>query len=84
MNKWISVKDRFPDKNGRYLCYYKTIFGSGMEVYDFATNLEQIDKYDFYRKNRCGWYVFESDYGFCECVAITHWMPLPEAPESEI
>ena len=82
MNEWISVKDRLPDENGKYLCYHRHNCYGYMDVCSFATNLKRVDAYDFYGKNRCGWYAYDSEYGYYECSYITHWMPLPEEPEN--
>ena len=77
---WRNVKDELPKKNGRYLCYYKSGYFSGIMICKFAINLEQVDKYDFCGDNRSGWYNYDSEYGYCECEDITHWMELPPDP----
>lgn len=83
-NQWISINDRLPDESGAYLCYCGESFIKTMNIYSFAKNLKQVDKYDF-RENKVGWYFYDSDWGFCERTGITHWMPLPEPPtEKEI
>ena len=78
--EWISVKEKLPDKDGDYLCYRKLFHGSGMAVYSFALNLKKIDEYDFYGEKRCGWYDYDSDYGYYDIEDVTYWMPLPEEP----
>lgn len=84
MTEWISVKDRLPDKNGKYLC---CVEGYGnyryIAAYSFALNLEEIDKYDFYNQQRCGWCGLDSEYGYYEHESVTHWMQLPELPKEE-
>lgn len=66
MTEWISVKDRLPSKNDYVL------------LYDSSLDLVHEGKLrdgDFYYSERSG---YSKDVGDgCE---ITHWMPLPEAP----
>ena len=57
--RWVSVKDRLPDKDGFYLAYYT--FKDGGHACD----------------------LFYFDVGSPISNAITHWMPLPQKPESE-
>ena len=78
--EWISVKEKLPDKNGNYLCYIKSFYGNIMSIYSFALNLKKVDEYDFYGKKRCGWYNYDSEYGYYEVGDVAYWMPLPEAP----
>lgn len=57
-DKWISVKDKLPDKNGK--CLVSLDFGDVC-----------LDSYD-------------KEWGFvCYVGNVTHWRPLPKAPESE-
>lgn len=82
--KWISIKDRLPTENGSYLTCSK--FGNTrfVWIYDFATNLSDIDS-DFEDKNYGGWwecYDCEGSQEFDEVTDITHWMPLPEPPKN--
>ena len=81
--EWISVKERLPDKNGEYLCCVRSSYYCCRSICSFALNLEQIDEYDFYGKKYCGWYDYNSEYGYFEMDGITHWMPLPEIPSNE-
>ena len=82
MTEWISVEDRLPDKNGRYLCCYDLgiVSGKSIGIYSFAKNLRKVDKFDFPNENRKGWYGSDSEYGYYEKTDVTHWMPLPELP----
>ena len=84
--KWIPVTERLPEDRQRVLAieplltkpkttYYRIVY--------FSDNLESVDSLEFDGKNRCGFYYYDSDYGFCEVDGITHWMPLPQPPESE-
>lgn len=83
MLEWISVKDKLPNKNGKYLCCYRLYaFGSkSIGIYSFAKNLRKVDKYDFKSENRAGWYDYDSEWGYYERNNVTHWMPLPELPK---
>lgn len=83
MVEWISVKERLPKKNGEYLCYRDRYYGNPIEICSFATNLYEVDEYDFEDEKRAGWYYYDSEYGYCETSSVTHWMPLPDAPQKE-
>jgi hypothetical protein len=81
MSKWINVKDKLPDKEGRYLVYKQSSYGNFFNIANFSFNLEKVDEYDFYKENRCGWYGYDSEWGHYKHDNITHWMPLPEEPK---
>ena len=83
MAEWISVKERLPDKDGKYLCYCDYGYSASMDVYSFAKNLYEVDDCDFWGEKRAGWYYYDSEYGYCETSSVTHWMPLPDAPQKE-
>ena len=83
--KWIPVTEQLPEKDGKYLTVHtlNTIPPKPwIEVCWFAKNLKKVDKYDFPKK-KSGFYQSDSEYGFYEVSGITHWMPLPQSPESE-
>ena len=67
--RWISVTERLPEKNGKYLCNIKR-FGqyAGMQYYYVDVLVFQED------------YFFEDGIG---TERVTHWMPLPEPPKEE-
>lgn len=77
--KWISVKDKLPDKEGKYLCCWSAV--KSINVYSFAKNLQKIDKYNFKDEKREGWYDCSDEWGYYEISTVTHWMPLPELPK---
>jgi hypothetical protein len=64
---WISVKDRMPEKSGDYL-----VFVEGM--------IENM----MYSKRHSAWNATDL---ICdkkhEITTVTHWMPLPEPPETK-
>lgn len=79
MPEWISVKDRLPKKNDRYLCVLENRV---ITICSFARNLKKVDKYDF-NSNKSGWYDYDSEWGHYEISNVTHWKPLPELPKGE-
>lgn len=79
--KWISVKDRLPDKNGQYLVRRKICVTVTFDVIGFAKDARKIDKHDFRKNWKDVWYYYDSEYGFLTSDNVTHWMPLPEPPE---
>lgn len=83
MAEWISVKERLPKKNGQYLCYFDATRYAYVSVCSFAKNLYKVDKYDFAGEKRAGFYSYDSEWGFNERLGVTHWMPLPDAPQKE-
>lgn len=85
--KWIPVTERLPEENGKYL----TVFTVNtipprpvIEVSCYAKDLYKIDKYDFQdKKKKSGFYQYDSEWGYFEMSDISHWMPLPQPPESD-
>ena len=65
VQKWVSVKDRLPEEKGRYLTANKRC-GDKIVVFDLWVG-------------GGFWYVEEEDDVFD--FEVTHWMPLPLAPE---
>lgn len=79
--KWISTKDRLPDKNGQYICYIEGSYLRCIKMCNFALNLEEVDEYDFVDKKHSGWYNYDGEYGYYEIDDVTYWMPCPEIPQ---
>ena len=82
--EWISVKDRLPETNGKYLCanYSKTLNRYFIEVLSFAKDLHKVDEFDFKEeKGKSGFYMYDSEWGYSHFRNVTHWMPLPEPPK---
>lgn len=66
VNGWISVKDRLPEKEGQYLCWFgKNTVCKGAAI---ATYLEE-------------WKAFGSLESLETYPNVTHWMPLHEPPK---
>ena len=67
--KWISVKDKLPEKNTWVLCYVKWM----IPVFEMERG---IRKYSDVKK-----VFFDGRFRIGD--SVTHWMPLPPKPESE-
>lgn len=80
--EWISVKDKLPSKNGRYLVARVTALGAFIDIIRYTLNYE--DPYDFvpHLKGRAIWYTY-NDVEDYEVDGVTHWMQLPEHPNSK-
>lgn len=65
---WIDVREKLPDKDGLYLVFNKNYSNNVCTHYYYVGN-----------EDNTGWY--ESTYYKAE--KVTHWMPLPAAPEGE-
>jgi hypothetical protein len=69
MNEWISVKERLPEKSGKYL----TISPSGIySILNYSAKYRAFNIYDEQPKSSLKY-----------CLEVTHWMPLPAAPKEE-
>ena len=71
VNRWISVKDRLPDKFDYVLCYCKTTTGEG-----------NVFMYGAYHKDTW-WLKTCRTYATLEQpqMRVMYWMPLPEPPQ---
>ena len=81
--KWISVKDRLPDKDGKYLVFEKGSYANQIRTLQFAKDGRKVDKYDFHRGWKNVWYRYDSEWGHITIDSVTHWMPLPQPPKGE-
>lgn len=81
VNQWISVKERFPDKDGDYLCYLEC--GLAIQATFDSTIASEGDKFPLGEWLQ----VYNSDTrDFTDSMweeynAITHWQPLPKPPK---
>jgi len=83
--KWIHISERLPEKDGEYLVTVSSFCGlpQRIEVLSFATDLHKIDEYDF-PEHKCGFYDYDSEWGYLEVDDVLAWMPsLPEPYKEE-
>jgi len=73
--KWISVKERLPERYEDVLIYFKD--DSTMSY------LRDCNKHEDQGKCRCKlkWHAYAEDSFFYKVDRVTHWMELPKAPE---
>ena len=77
--KWISVKDRLPDKTGRYLAVKKRIAPD-----ELGGNRTDIVILRFFVDDGFRMPTHIPDWINEEInEEVTHWMPLPESPKGE-
>ena len=74
--QWISVKERLPDEEGKYLVILYN--GTTLDVLYFYKRYPYCNK--GIRTDRPVWCGYD-DYGDFEVKSVTHWRPLPEPPE---
>lgn len=83
---WISVKDKLPNRDGKYLVTYRSdIDNRFIRIYGYSNNLSKVDNFDFPRSkyNRAGWYDYDSDFGYYEVTNVIAWIELPEEYKGE-
>lgn len=74
MSKWISIKDRLPEKSG----VYPACSMHPQRTYEASNWFEMLYQYD--REAKQGETPWQHSSGFYDG-AVTHWMDLPEAPQ---
>ncbi|MBW7747899.1 DUF551 domain-containing protein [Enterobacter roggenkampii] len=73
---WVACSERMPENDDFVYIWPRPDFGVELHV-------AQYGKFD---KRDAGWYaqVYEQNYGIeYYPVKVTHWMPLPAAPQQE-
>ena len=71
MSEWIKVSERLPEKSS-HNDHSKSVL-----VFRESNKCQNVATYDTMNKV---WFCFFSGW---EIGAVTHWMPLPAAPEAE-
>ena len=74
---WVACSERMPENDDFVYIWPRPDFGVELHV-------AQYGKFD---KRGAGWYaqVYEQNYGIeYYPVKVTHWMPLPAAPQQEV
>lgn len=80
--EWIPVSEMLPE-DGIYLVTVERITGKPrIETKSFAKDLNRVDDFSF-RKHKCGWYDYDSEYGCWEDTNVIAWMPLPQPYNGE-
>ena len=82
-SRWIPVSERLPE-DGTYLVTLERFYGGEpiINIRSFAKDLNKVDKFDF-PKHKCGWYDYDSEYGYWEDTEVIAWKPLPKPYESQ-
>ena len=83
VQEWISVKDRLPEEDGRYLAFVKGFYATFVRTLNFAKDGRKVDEFDFDEGAKNVWYRYDSEYGYVTVEDVTHWMPLPQPPKGE-
>lgn len=73
MSKWISVKDKLPKINEGFIGFVQNREVCNCHRYQ---NHTKDDSPVFYAETRTGLLI-------CGTESISHWQPLPEAPEEK-
>lgn len=79
---WINVKDRLPEKEGKYLVFTSDF--ASIRTAMFTLSLKRRFDYTFEdgEPDRPGFYNWDSEDDWIQD-DVTHWMPLPEPPTKE-
>ena len=85
MAEWISVADRLPKEDGRYLCLYCLFPGKDNSPWHkilwFTNKAEENFDLAYNGEKGAAWYANDPEWGSTKIDNITHWMPLPEPPK---
>lgn len=71
--KWIPVTERLPENTEKVLALSKSRFGNGYLSWLVRYNPDAGTFYDY-----------DSEWGNIKIHNITHWMPLPSPPSTEV
>ena len=81
VQEWISVKDRLPEEDGKYLVFEQNNGRTNTSILRFAKDARKVDRYDFKSRWENAWYEYDSEWGHYTVDSVTHWMPIPEPPQ---
>lgn len=71
--RWIPVTEGLPKEDGRYL----TTNGQGWyEVASYAHRYSDIDAMYELPQDGGGWYIYDSEWGYCVYSSVVAWMPI--------
>lgn len=70
-DKWVSVEDRLPDKDGAYLVIRNGGIKGWVGLFELCSECEMYGRWYWPRANG------KRDE---QMFAVTHWMPLPDSP----
>lgn len=65
--EWISVDERLPEKSGDYLTYHNGVISALM----YSKRHKLFNAED----------TLDEKFSKANCIEVSHWMPLPEAPK---
>ena len=83
VQEWISVKDRLPEEDGKYLVFEQSNGRSNTSILRFAKDARKVDRYDFKGRWKNAWYEYDSEWGHYTVNSVTHWQYLPQPPKGE-
>ncbi|EGK8686262.1 DUF551 domain-containing protein [Escherichia coli] len=77
LDGWVACSERMPEDDDFVYIWPRPDFGVELHVGQYCECHPKGD----------GWYaqVYEQNYGIEWCpITVTHWMPLPAAPQQEV
>ena len=83
VQEWISVKDRLPEEDGKYLVFEQSSGRTNTSILWFAKDARKVDRYDFKGRWKNAWYEYDSEWGHYTVNSVTHWQYLPQPPKGE-
>ncbi len=84
--KWISVKNKLPDKPGEYLVTTEAMGPKRVEIVYYGeidlTLSKTMNAFHYnalkYSKSKYHWHKYDSEIGDIPIYDVIAWMPLPE------
>lgn len=83
--KWISVKNKLPDRPGKYLVTTETMGVKRIEILYYGeidltlSKIMNVFHYNMlkYSKSKYHWHMYDSEIGDIPIYDVIAWMPLP-------